>query len=259
MRPPSRGRSFSRGPVCNWGVKLPAVVAVALVLGACSEQFRPSDVYVMPTPIEFVNGGECPPAPSDLGDDAGCFSQVGTARETVAVYALVGPDSRPLKWRIRYESDETRIDQPLKAGNPFSYPRAIGPIDVEGDGSREWLIKTVDLASHGTNWQRLQLFIIDGNRLSPLRYESEPLSINVGGTSRMGEGGRCDDGRFVLLRTEAEDRQNTIWWYSERVLQIDGFEATLITRREGELRLSDYNDPDLDPYYSVECGDFVYP
>ena len=240
-------------------MRLRVLLVAVIALGACSSEQR-APVDAMPTPIEFVNGGECPPAPSgDFPEDSGCWSQVGSTRETVAVYAIVGRDSRPLRWRIHYESDEMSIDQPLKAGNPFSYPRAIGPIDVEGDGSREWLIKTVDLASHGTNWQRLQLFIVERDRLTPLQYEGEPLSINVGGTSRMGEGGRCDDGRFVLLRTEAEDRQNTIWWFSERELEIEGIEATLITRREGELRLSDYNDPELDPYYSVECGDFVYP
>jgi len=63
----------------------------------------------------------------------------------------------------------------------------------------------------------------------------------------MGEGARCDDGRFALLRTEPENRRNTLWSYSERVLDIDGSRAHLVKRLEGELRLTDYNDLDLDP------------
>lgn len=229
-----------------------------MVLGACSESIdlEHSD---MPTAIDFVNGGECPPAPTgDFPGEAGCWSQVGTVRQTLAVYAIVGPDSRPIRWRIRYESGETTIDRALKAGNPFSYPRAIGMVDVDEDGTNEWLIKNVDLAGHGTNWQRLQLFVTDGD-LVPMTHEGDVLYVNVGGTSRMGEGARCEKDRFVLLRTEAQDRQNTMWSYSERVLEIEGAEASLVTRREGKLSLTDYNDPKLDPYYRLECGDLVYP
>lgn len=121
------------------------------------------------------------------------------------------------------------------------------------------MIKAVDLAGHGTNWQRLQIFDVAADRLGPITYEGEPLYANVAGISRMGEGLRCENGRLVLLRAEAKDRRNTIWKYSERVLEITASKATLIDRREGTLRLSDYNDSDLDPYYQARCRDVVYP
>ena len=228
-------------------------------LAACSSgetQRGPEPTASAP---EFVNGGECVPDTEGLHPRAGCVTSAHGGGASLFIYAIVGNDDRPKRWRLRYEADDVEIDQPLEAGNPFSYPRAIGAIDVEGDGAQEWLIKTVDLASHGTNWQRLHLFVHDDDRFVPVRYEGEPLSVNVGGPSRLGEGARCDDGHFVLLRTEAQNRINTVWSFSERFFERKGAHVEFITRREGRLRLTGYNDPDLDPYYQLECGDFLYP
>jgi hypothetical protein len=208
----------------------------------------------------LVNGGVCPAGDvGQLGDRLGCVTTAHSDDATLFVYAIVDGESFPVKWRIRYETDDAVIDQALEAGNPFSYPRAIGAVDVDEDGTDEWLIKNVDLAGHGTNWQRLQIYFVDDDRLLSPTYEGEPLYVNVGGISRMGEGARCENGRLILLRVEAKDRQNTIWEYSERVLDIGPSRAELVTRREGKLRLSDYNDPKLDPYYRLECGDLAYP
>jgi len=172
----------------------------------------------------------------------------------VTVYAVVDSDSKPVHWRVRYEYGDNVIDHRLNAGNPFSYPRAIAAVDVQGDGTKEWLIKTTDLASHGTNWQRLELFVVELDSVQPVVFEGEPLYLNVGGTSRMGEGARCDGESFVLLRTESEHRQNTVWSFSERMYEIDGSRARYVDRRSGQLQLTDYNDPDLDPYYRFHCG-----
>ena len=182
-----------------------------------------------------------------------------TDNSSLFVYALVGKDDRPKSWRIRYTSDGREIDEPLEAGNPFSYPRAITAIDVNGDRVDEWLIKNVDLAGHGTNWQRLELLVVEDDRLEPVTLDGELFYVNVAGISRMGEGAHCESQHFVLLRTEAENRRNTRWSYSERVYEIVGSEARFIERREGMLHLTDYNDPKLDPYYRLECDGFVYP
>ena len=178
---------------------------------------------------------------------------------TLTVYAFLDENSRPERWMIRFRSFNATFEDRLDAGNRFSYPRAIAAIDVNGDGIHEWLIKNVDLAGHGTNWQRLELLVEQGDRLVPVTLDGEFLYVNVGGISRMGEGVRCERKRFVLLRTEAENRQNTRWSYSERVYKIVGSEARFIERREGALHLKDYNDPKLDPYYRLECDGFVYP
>jgi hypothetical protein len=236
---------------------------VGVLLAACSgaEPPRASEPRPSPPPVEFVNGGPCPTALDlpQLGDRAGCVTTTHSDDATLFVYAIVDEESLPVKWRIRYESEDVEFDRSLDAGNPFSYPRAIGAIDIDGDGSHEWVIKAVDLAGHGTNWQRLQIFVVGESELRVVTYEGQPLFMNVAGISRMGEGARCEDGRLVLLRTEARDRQNTVWDYSERVMELDGNRVELLRRRQGVLRLTDYNDPKLDPYYRLECGDLVYP
>ena len=236
-------------------------MCVFLLGSSCSESAPIADrPRPTPSPSGFINGGPCPETEFErLGPRAGCVTFAHNADAALFVYALVDADSMPQRWRIRYETEGSEIDRPLDAGNPFSYPRAIAPIDVDGDGTDEWLIKAVDLAGHGTNWQRLQVFEVTDDDLVPLSFEGQPLFVNVAGISRMGEGARCEDRNFVLLRTEAENRQNTIWSYSERILRVTGATAELVDRREGRLRLSDYNDPDLDPYYRLECGDLVYP
>lgn len=235
------------------------MVVVVVVLGGCASE-RPIDEVVpgAPSPsATFINGGPCPLADPSFPTDAGC---VTTGEDgALSVYAILDEETFPRHWRIRLDAGGRVIDQPLEAGNRFSYPRAIAGIDINGDSVREWLIKAVDLASHGTNWQRLEFFVATDESLEPTTIDGEPLWVNVGGTSRMGEGARCDGEHFVLLRTEAENRKNTRWSFSERTYEIDGTEATLLDRRTGEHHLSDYNDPQLDPYYQVTCGTFVYP
>ena len=238
-----------------------ASAIVLCLLAACSsgaERVAPTPAVSIP---EFVNGGDCVPDRTNrLHPKAGCVTTAHGAEGALSVYALIDRDSRPRVWRINLDTGTLVTDNELEAGNPFSYPRALAAIDVNGDGVEEWLIKAVDLAGHGTNWQRLQIFVAtEDEDLEPVMSEGEPLYVNVGGTSRLGEGARCDGEHFVLLRTEAENRQNTVWSFSERRFEIRGTEATYVDRRDGELQLSDYNDPQLDPYYRITCGEFLYP
>lgn len=233
---------------------------VLCLLAACSSGGEPERAEPSPTPsvAEFVNGGECVPDET-IGPEAGCVTSAHSEDATLIVYAIVGRDRRPKQWRIQYRSDDAMFEDVLEAGNPFSYPRALSAIDVNGDGTDEWVIKNVDLAGHGTNWQRLQIFVLEGDALVPVTLDGEPFYVNVGGTSRLGEGARCDGMHFVLLRTEAESRQNTTWSFSERMYEIRGHEAAYEDRRSGILELTDYNDPQLDPYYRITCGEFLYP
>lgn len=234
-----------------------------IVLAACSSNEPEAGSAPSPSPSSsatFINGGHCPPADSgDLPEYAGCVTIASNEEATVTVYAFLDKDSFPTRWMIRYGSGEEMFEDRLDAGNPFSYPRALAAIDVNGDGEDEWLIKNVDLAGHGTNWQRLELLVLEGDRLVPVTVDGELLYVNVAGISRMGEGARCEGGHFFLLRTWALDRQNTTWAYSEREYEIEGSEARLLDRHEGRLHLSDYNDPKLDPYYRLECEGYVYP
>lgn len=238
-------------------------VIVAVLLAGCSgaEPRRAVEPSLSPPPVDFVNGGVCvPDATNRLHPKAGCVTTAHGTGGALSVYAILDRESRPRLWRINLDTGSVVSDTELEAGNPFSYPRALSAVDVNGDGEEEWLIKAVDLAGHGTNWQRLQLFLqTEDDDLEVLTVDGEPFYVNVGGISRMGEGGRCDGRTFVLLRTEAENRQNTVWSFSERRYEIRGSEAVFVDRRDGELQLSDYNDPQLDPYYRITCGDFLYP
>ena len=171
------------------------------------------------------------------------------------MYALLDPDDRPASWHARVGDSDRLLD----AGNRFSYPRALADLDVDDDGNPEWLIKTYDLAGHGTNWQQLGLYVLGTGGIEAVRLEGEPLAVRVGGTSRMGEGATCEDGRLILLRTVAENRQNTRWSYSRTSYRIDGTRARRGVTSRGALRLGGYNDPKLNPYYAIDCDGFSYP
>ncbi|HWL65995.1 MAG TPA: hypothetical protein VNP73_08475, partial [Actinomycetota bacterium] len=167
--------------------------------------------------------------------------------------------SRPREWWVRLESGDLVIDRPLHAGNAYSYPRALGASDLDGDGRFEWWIKVVDYTSHGAPWSGANVFFVQDEALVPLKVDGKPLDINFGGIARLGEGAACRDNRLVLLRAEAQNRRNTRWSVSERSFELDGDEARLVERDEDLLRIGGYNDPDLDPYYEIDCNGFGYP
>ncbi len=238
---------------------LTAVVALA----SCSD--GPSSAggaSATPTPSQsgFVNGGECPRASVGwLPEDAGCVTSASSEDRVLAVYALLGDSSRPKSWHIHLRTPEQEIDQPLRAGNDFSYPRVLGASDVDLDGEPDWWIKVTDFTGHGAPWSSTNLFFIAGDRLAPVKFEGRPLAINYGGITRMGEGARCREGRLILLRAEAQNPTNTTWTTSQRVFRLRGRHAVMDQSKEGSLLLEDYNDPALDPYYRIDCEGFVYP
>jgi hypothetical protein len=245
-------------------IRTAAGFLVAILLAGCSDEGRSTGPRSIASggpsnSPAFVNGGDCPPS-SDarLPNDAGCVSTVSAGEGQLSVYALLGSDGRPESWRLHLSSDGLEIDQELHAGTEFSYPRAVGGVDVDGDGDPEWWVKVMDYASHGAPWSGLHLFFQEGTDLVPLAYESEPLTINFGGISRLGEGALCRGGALVLLRAEALDRQNTRWRTSERLFSLDGPRADLVRRTQDVLEIEDYNDPDLDPYYRVTCEGKVF-
>ena len=206
-----------------------------------------------------MNGGVCSPAGAGFPSGTGCLTTVNDGDATLSVYARLNEDAKPRAWRIRLVHEGQGIDQPLRAGNEFSYPRAVGASDVDLDGRQEWWVKVLDLAGHGAPWARLNLFFVADDALIPLTSDGEPFPINYGGISRFGEGAACRDGRLVLLRAEAQDPRNTRWTVSERSFEIEGTTATFAGRREASLSIQGYNDPDLNPYYRVDCDGFSYP
>ena len=187
------------------------------------------------------------------------MSTVTAGAESLTVYAVLNDRTRPRSWHIRYSSTGKTIEQRLRAGNDYSYPRAVGSSEVDGDGRLDWWVKVVDFTSHGAPWSGMNLYLVRGDRLVPLSFEGQPLGIHYGGISRMGEGARCKHGQIVLLRAEAKNVRNTRWKVSERTFSINGATARLHARGEGMLVISDYNDPDLDPYYEVDCNGFTFP
>jgi hypothetical protein len=241
-------------------IRLVLAGAVLLATASCSDDPRLPAARPSPVVTSFVNGAACPVAidPS-FPTDAGCVTTAIRGDETLSVYALMKADGRPRSWRIRFDSPMRPIDQRLEAGNAFSYPRAVGAADVDGDGDAEWWVKVVDFTSHGAPWQRLNLFFVVGSELVPLTYEGEPLGVNDGGISRMGEGAACVDDRLMVLRAEAKNPLNTRWTTSERTFAIDGTRARLLDVERGVLEIDDYNDPDLDPYYRLDCDGLVHP
>lgn len=234
------------------------VAVVLLLLTACRrEASQPhSDEpksAVAPAPT-FVNGGACEPVTDlDLPDEAACATSVSWADQRLFVYTVADRNDRPTTWHIRLVDGDHVEDRDLHAGTVTSYPRVTAVADVDRDGDPDWWVKTRDYASHGAPWGGLFLFIEEHRSIAPLHYEGAPLVIDFGGITRLGEGALCRDGDVILRRAEAKDRQNLTWVTSERRFEINGTRASLIDRTEGTLTIDDYNDPDLDPYYEVEC------
>ncbi|MDQ3878154.1 MAG: hypothetical protein M3290_07385 [Actinomycetota bacterium] len=184
--------------------------------------------------------------------DTGCVTSVAADHERVTVYAVLDRD-QPSAWRIKLDTPAGVEDQFLDAGNVTSYPRVAAVVDVDRDGDPDWWVKARDYTSHGAPWAGLYLFIQDGGSISPVEYRGKPLVIDYGGISRRGDGAVCRDGDLVLLQADARDPHNQRWDTVQRHFSIEGDRAHLVDRTEGTLRISGYNDPDLDHYYEVDC------
>ncbi|HEV2756573.1 MAG TPA: hypothetical protein VG318_12455 [Actinomycetota bacterium] len=232
-----------------------AAAACLILLSGCAQD-RDAQAP-RPTPAaepEFVNGGECPASRHDeLPPDAGCVSSVTEAGERLLVYALVDAEDKPRSWWMRFSSGGDSVGQRLRAGHVTSYPRAVGVTDLDDDGRREWWVKVVDYASHGAPWAGLNVFLFEGDGLSPVTYEGRPLAVDFGGISRLGEGAACRGGDLVVLRVWALDRQNTRWRVSERTYDLEGTRARLVDREQRLLVVDSYTDPDLVRNYRVQC------
>lgn len=237
-----------------------AIALVCSIAGACGGD----DAGVAaptPTPArspsdepEFFSGGECPATPyPGLPEGSGCVTSVADDGARLFVYALLDGKSKPRTWRVRLVEGSREIDQRLREANVWSYPRALGATDVEGDGRREWWIKVADYGSHGAAWGGLDVYLVRRGALRPITFEGRPLTVDFGGISRLGQGAVCRDGDLVLLRVWARDRQNTRWWVSERTLELDGGRARFAGRRQRTIVVDGYTDPDLVRNYRVEC------
>jgi len=240
------------------------LLMVGFLSCACSTTSTQGSPGVRPS-REFTNGGECAPlATPDLPRDAGCVTTVrgdvngDGAGDALTVYARTDEDRLPRSWRMRVQSGSRVIDQSLDAGTEFSYPRAVGAADVNGDERDEWFVKTLDLSGHGTAWLQLSLFTLQGGRISIVEYEDQALALRVGGVSRTGEGVGCGDGRLLLLRAEADNVRNTRWDTSTRAFALEGSLARLVDKSSDTLEVEDYNDPVLDAFYSLECAGLRY-
>lgn len=233
-----------------------------LLLSACAggDAVEPDPVdppgIATPGAGAFTDGGECPPSTiPDLPAGAACVSSAEAGGEALFLYALLDPGGSPRSWHLHLRSPAGDIDQRLPSGR--DYPRVAGASDLEGDGIPEWWVKVTGYASHGAPWSRLNLLINTGGALEPLTLDGEPMAINYGGISRLGEGARCEDDGISLLRTEARDPQNTRWALIERRYRIEGTEASFVGRKEEILRVDSYVDPALRRYFHVECKGVV--
>jgi hypothetical protein len=181
-------------------------------------------------------------------------TSVSAEGKSLFVYAKTGRDHLPKSWHLRLvEHDRLLVDRDLRAGTVTAYPRVAAVTDVDRNGVPDWWVKTRDYASHGAPWGGLFLFVGIGESIAPLRYRGATLVIDFGGIARLGDGATCRSGDLLLLRAEATDRQNQTWSTSQRRFSISGSNARLVERTHGMLAIDGYNDPDLDPYYEVEC------
>lgn len=249
----------TRKTFCRWMLFLAIVTSIS-----CTGQGPPRDdgsraLAGVAEQNEWVVGDDCSPVDDPtLPPRVGCVSVVSKGDLTLTVYAVVESADRPKRWHARVRGPG--VDAQGNLGKRLGYPRAVGASDVDLDGHVEWWIKMGDYMSHGAPWAYLNLFFVEGSKLEPLLLDGQPLPINYGGVSRLGEGAECRDGNLVLLRAEAKDRRNLRWIASQRTLSIDGHEATLLGREEDVVVVDHYVDQRIRRYFRVHCqGDTFSP
>ncbi len=241
-----------------------AVLGIAVVIAACSDEPR---VATEPAgvPRAMINGEPCPPAGPSLPARSGCATSAagdfdGDGEDDHAsVYATVDDGLMPQSWRLRVLLDSgERIDRAVDAGTRFSYPRALGGADVQGDGADELFVKVGDQLYHSGATRVLNMYVLDGDEVVPVTRGGVPLAIRVGGIWRFAEGAECRRGRLALLRTESRNTSNTRWWYSERYYALEDSRARIVERREDVFEIPQYYDPLLDPFFELNCGDLSF-
>jgi hypothetical protein len=253
-------REKREGTVRRGGVLLVALAVSACSAGEAPVPARPPSASAVAARPGFANGAACERSSDpSLRAPAGCVTSLSAGDETMVVYAVLGRDRFPEEWRIRLQTPGGRVERRLPFGTVTAYPRVAAVSDLNRDGDPDWWwVKTLDYASHGALWGGLQVFVGDGASLEPIVHEGEPLVVNFGGISRLGEGARCEPGGLALLRVEAKDRQNTNWSMSRRVFSVEGTQATFEERLENVLEIESYSDPRLHRNYRVDCFGAVF-
>lgn len=239
------------------------VLLVVVSVAGCSGDHELTEPVVIPG--EMINGEPCPLAGPSLSDTAGCETSVtgdfdgDSEDDRASVYAEVDEGLLPRSWRLRVVTDtDERIDRLLARGSRFSYPRAVGSADVQGDGRDELFVKVGDQLYHSGATRVLNMFVLEGDEMVAVTSSGAPLAVRVGGIWRFAEGAECRRGRMVLLRAETRNTANSRWWFSERSYVLEGSQTKLKGRREDVFRIPQYYDPALDRFFELNCGDLSF-
>lgn len=223
----------------------------------------------------FVSGEACAVDETGVfGEGTGCVTRAGGAfdddpnDEEIAVYARLDADGFPASWHIALVEDGAlSSSRRLPVPGEVTYPAVIGATDFDGDGEDEAMVSVVQHPLHGVVGQDLALFLVERNeRVKRVTLaDGTPFKMTSFNIGRLGEGARCEDldadGRreVVVTRLWSIDRQNRVWRWSERRYAWAGHTLRYLGRGTGKLRVSDYNDPKLDPYFYVACDHVHVP
>lgn len=223
----------------------------------------------------FVSGEPCETDESGLfGDPVGCVTRArgdfddDVAEEELAVYARVDAEGFPASWHIALvDGNSVSSTRKVPTAAEVSYPAVIGATDFDGDGDDEAMVSVAQHPLHGIVGQDLALFAVGSDdRVHRIALEDgSPFKMTSFNIARLGEGARCedvagDDRREVIVtRLWSVDRQNKVWKWSERRYAWRGNALRYIGRVTGKLRVTDYNDPKLDPYFYVACDEVHVP
>ena len=222
----------------------------------------------------FSSSEPCPKeAGGTLGHQVGCISRAtgsfddDPTDEELVVYAELDPEGFPASWHIALV-DDGRVDarRYLQEASEITYPTVVGATDFDRGGNDEALVSVALHPLHGVVGQDLALFsVTDDGRIHRAAADGAAWTLTSFNIGRLGEGARCEDvtgdGRREVIATRlwSVDRQNRVWRWSERRYEWVGHDVRYIGRKTGRLRVSGYNDPDLDPYFYVRCDDVHVP
>lgn len=259
------------------------VAAMFFAVGGCADGGRPAPA-VRPSPSGssspstpsglFVTGERCPLAEETiLGPDAGCVTtavadlDADPARESFVIYGLLDDRRLPKSWRAAViDDDQVAASKDIRAGSDISYPRTLGAADVDRDGRDEVFVIVLEHFLHGAVTQDIALFSATPERIGRIGLPGgAPFIVSSMRLSELGQGARCEDavgdsrGELVTMRASSANRRHTLWQWSERVYSLRDSNAVQVGARSGRMRVSGYNDPVLDAFFEIRCGDVRLP
>lgn len=231
---------------------------VTHVRGSCCPTWQPvsagATITPPPSPPPFADGDPCPHASyPDVPSGAGCLTVAAgdfdgdgvTDRFLVYAYPL-DANRMPLGWHlVSILSGSGVRDAGVVSGSHEPTPlRALGAVDLNGDGRDEVLVRGAAITTRVTYFAAVYLFKAGAWRLAEYADGHTRLALAAGGTAMTGVGGRCvgSGSKRWLVLDDIFTRGGAFHW-TERWYRWEESDVRLDHVRHGSIALEGGTSP----------------